>query len=613
MIELKDLLPYAKKLKLLCVDSDSATRQSLVKTFSRIFAQVDDAADGYDGLNHYKINQHDLIITETDLGTYSALQMIEQVKKISPSQHIIVISKNKDSELLLKWINLGIDGFVLKPISMRNLLEIMYKSCTVLYSDLQKLQQIAMVKQLKEQKRKLQEHYETNELRLSDALGYERKRLGRMLGEEKALQARLVKEEELVKKLKYFDDLTGLPNKYSLKEGIDKEGDKALLFIDMDYFDTINTLYGMGYGNKILCESAKKIGTILPENATLFRISADEFVILIFSPTSEQAIVLSKDILSLFKNSALVINDIEFDIGFSIGMDKGTHNKLFAHAKTAAQEAKVKGRDRLVIYQESSEYIKAQKQTLYMIENIKYALKNGKVKALYYPIRSNKMESIQKYESVYNIINKDGQLISIDSFVYSDSFARLSTKVTRVFIDEIFQFFQSNEYPFYIKISTHDLNENYLEEFLQYKCDYYHISAQRIYIELVQNSISNINEEILQQIKRLRAKGFNIVVSNFAIEESLLRSEAKVIKIDAQIIKDIDTNLSNQVIVEEIVNFAKKVGAKTVVEGVYNRSIYEKILQLGVDYSQGLYIGEAVSEIDNTLPKTLSSANNIAI
>src|SRR5210317_2116469 len=101
MVELQDLLPYTKKLKLLCVDSDDATRQSLVKTFSRIFAQVDDAADGYDGLNHYKINQHDLIITETDLENYSASQMIEQIKKISPSQHVIVISKSKDVEDLL--------------------------------------------------------------------------------------------------------------------------------------------------------------------------------------------------------------------------------------------------------------------------------------------------------------------------------------------------------------------------------------------------------------------------------------------------------------------------------------------------------------------------------
>ena len=81
MVELKDLLPFTKKLKLLCVDGDSAVRQSLVKTFERVFAQVDDAADGYDGLNHYKINQHDLIITETNLENYSALQMIEQVKK----------------------------------------------------------------------------------------------------------------------------------------------------------------------------------------------------------------------------------------------------------------------------------------------------------------------------------------------------------------------------------------------------------------------------------------------------------------------------------------------------------------------------------------------------
>ena len=81
MIELQDLLPFTKKLKLLCIDSDTAVRQSLVKTFSKVFAQVDDAADGYDGLNHFRINQHDLVITESSLDNYPALQMVEQIKK----------------------------------------------------------------------------------------------------------------------------------------------------------------------------------------------------------------------------------------------------------------------------------------------------------------------------------------------------------------------------------------------------------------------------------------------------------------------------------------------------------------------------------------------------
>ena len=210
MIELQDLLPYTKKLKLLCIDSDAAVRQSLVKTFSKIFSQVDDAADGYDGLNHFKINQHDLIITESSLDNYPALQMVEQIKKISPAQHIIVISNQQDAATLMAWTNMGIQGFIPKPIVMQNLLESMHKSCSVLYSNAQKLQQVEASSQVKEQKKQLQAHYEQNEHKLQEALAYEKKRLGRLLGQERALQNKLNENEEKMHSIRFKDDLTGL-------------------------------------------------------------------------------------------------------------------------------------------------------------------------------------------------------------------------------------------------------------------------------------------------------------------------------------------------------------------------------------------------------------------
>lgn len=616
MVEFKDLLPYTKKLKLLCIDGDSGVRQSLVKTFSRIFAQVDEAADGYDGLNHYKINQHDLITTEIDLANYSAVAMVEQIKKIYPSQRLIVISKTYDVNTLLQWSNIGIDGFIPKPLSMQMLLEGIYKSAVPLYGAAQKTQQANAAEQIKLQKQKLQEHYEENEKKLNEALAYERKRLGRLLGQERELQLRLSEQELRMEEIRLKDDLTGLGNTHALRDAIARVGNKALLFIDIDHFDTINTLYGMGYGNKVLKETGARLQRFLPSNAELFRISADEFVVLIFSPQPNQELVLSQQVLAMFKEAPVVIGDIEFEISFSIGMDKGEHSKLFMQAKTASDEAKERGRGQMVVFQSNSPYVQQQRASLHWIQSVKNALKNDRVLSYYQPIHNNTTGVIEKYEALGRILDAEGRLLAMDTLVNPAHLAGLITKITKVIIDKAFKCFQSNTYAFSLNISEQDLKENYLEEFLSYKCDYYHIEPQRVYIEVVGNIALKGSNEILEQIRRLRSRGFNITLDDFGVEQSvfsrLLRLEAKTIKIDSSFIKNIDTNLSNQMIVENIVAFAKRIGAETIAQYVDTKQVHEKVCILGINYSQGDYIGEASAEIKDR-PMSLSSANNIAI
>ncbi len=614
MFELKDLLPYTKKLKLLCIDSDSAVRQSLVKTFSKIFAQVDDAADGYDGLNHYKINKHDLIITDIDLQNYSALSMIDQIKKICPAQHVIVLSSSQDVQTLLKWSNMGIQGFIPKPINMQALLESMHKSCSQLYIAAQKEQQADASKQIKEQKQQLQEYYEKNEKNLTDALAYERKRLGRLLGQEKELQSRLQEQQRELENVRYKDDLTGLLNKNALKRAMSKAGEKALLLIDIDHFENINTLYGMGYGNGVLKETAQRLSKFLANNAELFRISADEFVLLVSSPTPDQELLLSQQIIALFQQAPILINDVEFEISFSIGMDRGDHNKLFTHAKIASTEAKERGRSQMVVFQPDSQYVKRQQEALFWIQTVKNALKNDRIMSYYQPIYNNQTGKIDKYEALCRILDPKGKVINASDFIQPAQLAGLSSKITKVMIDKAFKYFQHNVYDFSLNVSAQDFHENYLEDFLQYKCDYYHISPKRVYIEVVESISMSGKEKVLSQVKNLRAKGFNITIDDFGVEQSvfsrLLRLEAKTIKIDKTFIKDLDTSLSNQMIVENIVAFANRIGAETVAEFVETQRVHEKVCALGINYSQGHYIGEAQASIDNS--DIGMSVNNIA-
>ncbi len=69
------------------------------------------------------------------------------------------------------------------------------------------------------------------------------------------------------------------------------------------------------------------------------------------------------------------------------------------------------------------------------------------------------------------------------------------------------------------------------------------------------------------------------------------------LKIDGSLIKDICTNVNSEIIVENIVSFTRKLGIKTIAEYVHSRPVFERVRDLGVDYSQGFYIGRPLSEL----------------
>ena len=95
------------------------------------------------------------------------------------------------------------------------------------------------------------------------------------------------------------------------------------------------------------------------------------------------------------------------------------------------------------------------------------------------------------------------------------------------------------------------------------------------------------------QVKLLGSKiaidDFGSGYSNF---ENILKLNVDYIKIDGSLIQGITKNTRHHIIVETIVEFAHKIGAKTIAEFVSDASIYTSIKKIGVDYSQGYYTGK---------------------
>jgi EAL domain-containing protein (putative c-di-GMP-specific phosphodiesterase class I) len=108
--------------------------------------------------------------------------------------------------------------------------------------------------------------------------------------------------------------------------------------------------------------------------------------------------------------------------------------------------------------------------------------------------------------------------------------------------------------------------------------------------------------------------GMSIAIDDFGVGFSnfirIIDYEIDILKIDGELIKDIDKNRKKRNIVKTIVSFAKKENIKTVAEFVENKTIFEILKNIGIDYSQGYYFSESLNKEEAVVFLTKNKIKN---
>lgn len=98
-----------------------------------------------------------------------------------------------------------------------------------------------------------------------------------------------LKLTQVLNKLAFYDNLTGLPNRNLFVDRLSRamaaaqrnRGGLALLYIDIDHFKRINDAFGHDAGDELLRQLAVRLQTCLRKTDTVARLGGDEFVIIL--------------------------------------------------------------------------------------------------------------------------------------------------------------------------------------------------------------------------------------------------------------------------------------------------------------------------------------------
>jgi len=98
--------------------------------------------------------------------------------------------------------------------------------------------------------------------------------------------------------------------------------------------------------------------------------------------------------------------------------------------------------------------------------------------------------------------------------------------------------------------------------------------------------------EFINQVKQYGCKiAIDDFGSGFSNYERILKLAVDYVKIDASLIRSIDKDGNAQIITENIVNTCGKLGFLTIAEFVHSQEVFSKVCELGINYSQGYFLG----------------------
>jgi diguanylate cyclase (GGDEF)-like protein len=394
--------------------------------------------------------------------------------------------------------------------------------------------------------------------------------------------------------LYHYDQLTGLPNRQKLILDITNNNPTACAIFNIDSFREINDFFGIDIGDEILVQLARESEKM---QINAYRNGGDEFAVLFYEQLSRSSLedilaqILDKLHDMTFTIAGEIVN-IRISVGAALGSDK---------VLTRADIALNKGKENKLsigIYEERENIEEKYQKNIAMSAAVHKALNEDRIICHYQPIVDNVTKISSKYEALVRMIDSDGNIIPPMEFLNIAKKTRLYSKITRRVLRETCKKFASRDEEFSVNLSIDDINDPYtVQNIISTIIDTK--TANRIVFEILETEGIENYTSVIRFITQVKALGAKIAIDDFGTGysnfEHMLQLNVDYIKIDGSLIRGISENSRHRLIVETIIEFSKKIGAKTIAEFVSDEKIYNTIQELGIDYSQGYFTGKPES------------------
>lgn len=119
----------------------------------------------------------------------------------------------------------------------------------------------------------------------------------------------------------------------------------------------------------------------------------------------------------------------------------------------------------------------------------------------------------------------------------------------------------------------------------------YNVKPSQLWLEITEQDVLSKATMVIEKMNHLKAQGHVMMIDDFGMGHTsilyLQSSSFGVVKLDGSLVRDIETNTTNQKIVSSIVTLARKLDIEVIAEFVETSQQRDKLLELGCNWYQG--------------------------
>ena len=125
--ELKIIKEKCKDLNVLYVEDEENVRIQTSKLLSIYFDNVTVAKNGKEGLSIFESSQINIVFTDINMPIMDGITMIKNIRICDKFVPIVVLSSYENTDYFLKTIEYGIEGYILKPFTLKEIQKVVEK------------------------------------------------------------------------------------------------------------------------------------------------------------------------------------------------------------------------------------------------------------------------------------------------------------------------------------------------------------------------------------------------------------------------------------------------------------------------------------------------------
>ena len=400
------------------------------------------------------------------------------------------------------------------------------------------------------------------------------------------------------------DELTGLLTRKAfllkVEQFISHNQDKnfCIIAFDFDNFKSSNSLYGVEKCNEFLAYSAKEMMKVMPEGIS-GRYGGDQYI-LFYEYDEKVDIERLNRIVKMILDKAPIPHQI-VKMGIYAPIDCELPLVICCdRAFLSISGIKGKYGKDVAFFEENLQNQLLNEQRI--IETMERALEESQFQVFYQPKHETITGHIAGAEALVRWNHPEYGFMAPASFIPLFERNGFITKLDAFVLEQVCKDIKRWEQdglplvPISVNVSRRDFMEPGCIENQYRIIDEYKVDHSLLHMEVTESLYSENTAVIISQVKKTQDMGFTIEMDDFGSGYSSLGSLStfplNILKLDISFVRNI---IKNEIVIENIIKMAHRMGLLTIAEGAETLEQYKILKTLGCDYIQGYYFSKPLS------------------